>query len=77
MPAVRPTSATRSPGVGEPGGPTRELSPAEMERWLAGREVFDRNFTAANGVGAPQHERRLVPVLPQRPGHGWRPAAWT
>lgn len=41
------------PGVGEAGGPATALPPAEMAVWLAGREVFDRNFNVPLGLGLP------------------------
>jgi CxxC motif-containing protein (DUF1111 family) len=39
--------------VGELGGPRRELSDQEQAAFLAGRSVFDRDFSFADGVGAP------------------------
>lgn len=42
------------PEVGEYGGPVRELSRAEMGRFVAGRELFDRDFGFAEGVGQPR-----------------------
>ena len=42
------------PGVGEPGGPSRLLSPTEMEQWLRGRALFDRNFHRSDGCGTPE-----------------------
>lgn len=41
------------PGVGEPGGPTRELDDAGMEQWLRGRERFIRPFHRSRGLGLP------------------------
>lgn len=41
------------PAVGEIGGPGRVLDAMEMEQWLRGREVFDRDFHQATGLGAP------------------------
>ncbi len=43
------------PGVGEAGGPTTELTPAEMQIWLAGREAFDRFFDVGLGLGLPNY----------------------
>jgi len=40
------------PGVGEFGGPRRSLTEDEEERFLRGREVFDRRFGFNAGVGA-------------------------
>ncbi len=42
------------PGVGEPGGPGRVLSPAEMEQWLAGRAIFDMPMHKSRGLGFPE-----------------------
>lgn len=39
------------PSIGSPGGPTRELQGAEREAWLRGRELFDRDFAVADGMG--------------------------
>ena len=41
------------PGVGEDGGPTNPLSPDDLATWLAGREIFDRNFNVPMGLGLP------------------------
>lgn len=38
--------------VGVPGGPYRALDAAETERWLAGREIYDRNALPAEGLGS-------------------------
>lgn len=43
------------PGVGEAGGPTTALSPDDMAKWLAGRQVFDRNFNVPLGLGLPNY----------------------
>ncbi|GJM24308.1 MAG: hypothetical protein DHS20C16_07230 [Phycisphaerae bacterium] len=40
------------PGVGEYGGPLRELDAAEMERFIRGRELFDHDFGYNTGIGA-------------------------
>lgn len=42
------------PGFGEPGGPGKPLSAAEKRVWLKGRDVYDRNFNPANGLGFPE-----------------------
>jgi CxxC motif-containing protein (DUF1111 family) len=41
-------------GVGEYGGPTRELNATEEERFLAGRTAFDHEFNFADGAGGPR-----------------------
>jgi mono/diheme cytochrome c family protein len=38
---------------GTPGGVTTPLGPAEFAKWLRGRAIFDKNFTEAEGLGAP------------------------
>ena len=42
------------PGVGEYGGPFRELSDDETAQFIRGREVFDRDFGFDTGVGGLQ-----------------------
>jgi len=52
-----PASALQSddiPGVGEPGGPGRVLSPAEMAQWLRGRALFDEPVHRSKGLGFPE-----------------------
>ena len=58
------------PGVGEPGGPTHELDGEEMRQWLRGREVFDRDFSAADGVGAPHMNADSCRACHQDPAMG-------
>ena len=41
------------PGVGEPGGPERALTPEEEARFERGRALFDRDFHRSAGLGAP------------------------
>lgn len=40
--------------VGEYGGPSRPLSPAEAIVWLRGRALFDKDFSLADGLGTPE-----------------------
>lgn len=40
--------------VGEYGGPSRPLTPAEADVWLRGRALFDKDFTLADGLGTPE-----------------------
>lgn len=42
------------PGVGELGGPGRPLASSELEQFLRGREVFNRDFHRSDGVGTPE-----------------------
>jgi CxxC motif-containing protein (DUF1111 family) len=39
--------------VGEYGGPSRPLTPAEADVWLRGRALFDKDFSLADGLGTP------------------------
>ena len=39
---------------GTPGGPTTKLGPNEVAKWLRGRAIFDKSFTVAEGLGAPE-----------------------
>ncbi|MGD9711243.1 MAG: di-heme oxidoredictase family protein, partial [Thermomicrobiales bacterium] len=39
------------PPVGAPGGPLVELTPAERERFLRGRNLFDQDFSKHSGLG--------------------------
>jgi len=53
---VRPGagSVLEDPGVGEPGGPERLLSPEDSARFQRGRALFDRDFHRSSGLGAPE-----------------------
>ncbi|MGD8859107.1 MAG: di-heme oxidoredictase family protein [Myxococcales bacterium] len=42
------------PAPGEYGGPVEGLTDAELSRFEVGRELFDRDFGFADGVGAPR-----------------------
>lgn len=42
------------PAAGEYGGPVTELSAADAERFSKGRDLFDREFGYADGVGGPR-----------------------
>ncbi len=41
------------PPAGQTGGPVPGLSSADRDRWLQGRAEFDRDFSNADGLGAP------------------------
>ncbi len=45
---------TPVPPVGAMGGPDRELLPAELEQWIRGRLVFDRDWQLSEGLGTPE-----------------------
>ncbi|HIA26873.1 MAG TPA: hypothetical protein EYN79_01925 [Planctomycetes bacterium] len=45
---------TPVPPVGALGGPERELTPAELEKWKNGRLLFDRDWTLSEGMGTPE-----------------------
>lgn len=40
-----------APQAGEPGGPVSGLSEADLQRWLAGRGLFDHDSTEDDGLG--------------------------
>jgi len=42
------------PGVGQPGGPLRALTPEETALFERGRALFERDFHAREGLGAPE-----------------------
>ncbi len=42
------------PPVGEYGGPASPLGEAELSRFVAGRDLFDRDFGLSRGLGAPR-----------------------
>lgn len=42
------------PPVGSAGGPARSLDAYEAERWLAGRALFEREWTREEGLGSPR-----------------------
>lgn len=42
------------PDVGEYGGPVRTLEADELDRFIRGRELLDRDFGLASGVGSPR-----------------------
>ncbi len=46
---------TPIPATGAYGGPQRDLTEAESERFLRGRELFDRDFGFATGIGSPRY----------------------
>ncbi|MCA9516305.1 MAG: c-type cytochrome, partial [Myxococcales bacterium] len=49
-PGLLPPGA-KAPGVGELGGPIRELTAAEQDQFDMGREVFDRDTFMSDGLG--------------------------
>ncbi len=44
---------TPVPPVGALGGPDRELNPDELEQWIRGRKIFDRDWDQSEGLGTP------------------------
>jgi len=46
--------STPIPGLGQPGSPTPGLSAADMDQWIRGRRVFDRDFHLEHGLGTPE-----------------------
>ena len=45
------TPASGLPGVGELGGTSTDLAPADMQKWLRGRAIFDHHFHKSDGLG--------------------------
>ncbi len=41
------------PDEGQPGSPRSDLSPQELEEWIAGRILFDRDIPISEGLGDP------------------------
>ena len=70
MPTGEAAPGDEIPGVGEAGGPTYHLSPQQMRRWIAGRNVFNRNFTLADGVGTPDMNADSCRACHQDPAMG-------
>ena len=48
------TDSTPVPPAGSEGGPIAGLSPAEIDQWVRGRKVFDRDWTLIEGLGTPE-----------------------
>ncbi|MHC4936418.1 MAG: di-heme oxidoredictase family protein [Planctomycetota bacterium] len=45
---------TPVPPAGTPGGPTVPLTGADLEQWIRGRKVFDRDWRLDQGLGTPE-----------------------
>ncbi len=58
------------PAVGEPGGPSRVLTPAELDQWKRGRELFDRSFHRSEGCGTPEMNADSCRACHQDPAIG-------
>ncbi len=43
-----------APGIGQPGGPISGVSSIELGMFNRGRAIFDRDFHASTGLGAPE-----------------------
>jgi len=58
------------PGVGEPGGPGRVLSPVEYQQWLRGRALFDQPMHRSRGLGLPEMNADSCRACHQDPAVG-------
>ncbi|OUU25877.1 MAG: hypothetical protein CBC13_01445 [Planctomycetia bacterium TMED53] len=45
--------STPVPPVGDWGGPDRVLTAVELEQWIRGRKVFDKDWRQSDGLGTP------------------------
>ncbi len=48
------TDSTPVPPAGTEGGPIAGLSAPELDQWMRGRKVFDRDWKLAEGLGTPE-----------------------
>lgn len=58
------------PGIGEPGGPERELSAGEAARFLVGLQLFDHDFHYSDGLGTPDMNADSCRACHQEPAIG-------
>lgn len=50
---LAPLAMAQLPDVGTEGGPLRELDAEESAKWLAGRALFEKEWSAEEGLGSP------------------------
>ncbi|MEM7517008.1 MAG: hypothetical protein AAF368_08820, partial [Planctomycetota bacterium] len=50
---LAPLAMAQLPDVGTEGGPLRELDAEESAKWLAGRAIFEKEWSAEEGLGSP------------------------
>jgi len=67
---VVPEEGLVVPGVGEPGGPERELDETEAARFLVGLQLFDHDFHFSDGLGAPEMNADSCRACHQEPAIG-------
>lgn len=67
---IVPEEGAVIPGVGEPGGPERQLTAAEQERFLAGLQLFDHDFHMVDGLGTPENNADSCRACHQDPAIG-------
>ena len=58
---------TPVPAVGDWGGPDRVLSAAELEQWIRGRKVFDKDWRQSEGLGTPDMNADSCRACHQKP----------
>jgi hypothetical protein len=58
---------TPVPPVGDWGGPDRALTDAELEQWIRGRKVFDKDWRQVEGLGTPDMNADSCRACHQQP----------
>ena len=59
--------STPVPPVGDWGGPDRILTDIEMEQWIRGRKVFDKDWRQSDGLGTPDMNADSCRACHQQP----------
>jgi len=61
---------TPIPAPGQPGSPMPGLSSAELDQWIRGRRVFDRDVHLEDGLGTPEYNGDSCRACHQDPAIG-------
>jgi len=64
------TATTPIPPPGAPGSPTPGLSGADLDQWIRGRIVFDRDWKLGAGLGSPEFNSDSCRGCHQKPAIG-------
>lgn len=59
--------STPVPPVGDWGGPDRILTDIEMEQWIRGRKIFDKDWRQSDGLGTPDMNADSCRACHQQP----------
>ncbi len=59
--------STPVPPVGDWGGPDRVLNADELELWIRGRKIFDKDWRQADGLGTPEMNADSCRACHQQP----------